>query len=108
MRTYLTKEEAISVLPDGDSIHTFYNPGFGLVGADWDRKDLVDKIMKSDLIELTGETARSMKHGIAVYNKTTTRQGDILFVETDEEKLTRLEQEFSSRAQPLPEAPKGE
>lgn len=25
MKTYITKEQAISVLPDGDSVHTFYD-----------------------------------------------------------------------------------
>lgn len=36
-KIYITAEQAISVLPDGDSVHTFYNPGFGLVGADWSK-----------------------------------------------------------------------
>ena len=38
-RIFLTVEQAESVLPDGDSIHTFFNTGFGLLGADWSRKD---------------------------------------------------------------------
>lgn len=106
MRICLTKEQAISVLPDGDSIHTFYNCCFGLLRADWDRQDLVDKITKSDIIELAGETARSMKHGITVYNKTATRQDEVLFVETDEEKLTRLEQEVAPKVHEVKTLPK--
>ena len=54
MRTYITTEQAISVLPDGDSVHTFYNPGFGLIGADWSREEITNKLRSSDIIELTG------------------------------------------------------
>lgn len=88
MKKHLTKEEAMSVLPQGESIHTFYNPGFGLVGADWSREDIIDKIQKSDIIELTGPQARGLSHGICAYDKDTKYQSDILFIETDESKLS--------------------
>ena len=91
MKVYITTEQAISVLPDGDSVHTFYNPGFGLVGADWSKEDITDKLRSSDIIELTGPAARGMGHGICVYNKDTKWQSDILFVETDEDRLVALE-----------------
>lgn len=64
MKICITKEQAISVLPDGETIHTFLNPGFGLVGADWERDDILDKIEKSDVVELTGPGARGMGHGM--------------------------------------------
>ena len=91
MKKYLTKEEAISVLPQGESIHTFYNPGFGLVGADWSREDIIDKIQKSDIIELAGKKARGMNHGICVYDKDTKHLSVILFIETDESKLSVID-----------------
>ena len=94
MKTYLTKEQAISVLPDGETVHTFYNSGFGLVGADWERDDILDKIEKSDIVELTGQGARGMGHGICAYNKDTKGQSDILFIETDETKLSSIEKEL--------------
>lgn len=94
MKIYLTKEQAISVLPDGGTIHTFYNPGFGLIGADWERDDILDKIEKSDIVELTGPGARSMGHGICAYNKDTKWQSQILFIQTDEEKISALEKEL--------------
>lgn len=96
MRTYITAEQAISVLPDGDSVHTFYNPGFGLVGADWSKEDITDKLRRSDIIELTGPAARGMGHGMCVYNKDTKRQSDILFVETDEARVAALEKELEA------------
>ena len=80
MRTYITIEQAISVLPDGDAVHTLYNPGFGLVGADWSKEDIMDKLRRSDIIELTGPAARGMGHGMCVYNKDTKWQSDILLL----------------------------
>ena len=91
MKKYLTKEEAISVLPSGESIHTFYNPGFGLVGADWSREEIIDKIQKSDFIEVTGNIARGMNHGICAYDKSAKYQSEILFIETDESKLSVID-----------------
>lgn len=96
MRTYITTEQAISVLPDGDTVHTFYNPGFGLVGADWSKEDITDKLRRSDIIELTGPAARGMGHGMCVYSKDTKWQSDILFIETDEERVAALEKELEA------------
>ena len=97
MGIYITPDQAISILPGGDSIHTFYNPEFGLVGADWSRADIIDKLRSSDIIELTGPSARGMGHGICAYNKDAKYQSDILFIETDNERLAALEQEMGAR-----------
>ncbi|MEM0531494.1 hypothetical protein WGC32_14330 [Zongyangia sp. HA2173] len=93
-KTYITKEQAISILPDGELIHTFYNPWFGLVGADWSKDDIIDKIQKSDILELTGPSTRSMGCGMCAYSKDAQYQGDILFIETDENRLDALEREL--------------
>ncbi|CDC05041.1 putative uncharacterized protein [[Clostridium] leptum CAG:27] len=95
-KIYITAEQAISVLPDGDSVHTFYNPGFGLVGADWSKPDIVGKLYSSDIIELTGPGARGMSHGICAYSKGAKFQGDILFIETDEARVTTLEKSLEA------------
>lgn len=89
-KIYITAEQAINILPEGEYIHTFYSTGI-LIGADWDRAEIIEKIKSSDILELTGETARKMGHGLAVYNKNTKYLSDVLFVETDEEKLSKLE-----------------
>ena len=96
MKTYITAEQAISVLPDGDSIHAFYNPGFGLIGADWSKADITDKLHRSDIIELTGPGARGMSHGICAYSKDAKYQSDIMFIETDEARLSALEKELEA------------
>ena len=91
MKQYISYEQAISILPDGDYIHTFYNAPFGLIGADWNRDDILDKLRNSDIIELTGEQAKTMEHGMCCYQKTAKFQSEILFVETDMKKLELLE-----------------
>ena len=96
MGIYITPDQAISILPGGDFIHTFYNPGFGLVGADWSRADIIDKLRSSDIIELTGEVAQRMGHGMCVYGKDTKYQSDILFIETDEARVSALEKELEA------------
>ena len=94
MKDYLNYNEAVSLLPNKDDIHTFYNTSFGLMGADWSRAEILKKLKESDIvIELTGEQARSMKHGMCAYNKNAKWQSEILFIETDEEKLNAFEQD---------------
>jgi len=98
MKTFITVDQAISVLPDGDTVHTFYNPSFGLIGADWSKADITDKLHNSDIIELTGPGARGMGHGICAYNKDAKYQSDVLFIETDEARVAALEKELEALA----------
>ena len=91
MKKLLTDDEAISLLPAGDTIHTFRNMPFGLIGADWSKEDIIEELRKAEVIEITGETARSMNHGLAIYNKNAKYQSDILFIETNKEKLDQLD-----------------
>lgn len=87
MRKFIAVDEAINLLPDGDYIHTFSNLPFGLLGVDCSREDVIDKFKTSDKIELTGEQARGLGHGLAAYNNDIKKQSEILFVETDIKKL---------------------
>lgn len=81
----LTPEEAIACLPDGDLIHTLYSNGFVLVGADWDRQEVIDHINKHNGAEIAGPAARRMNHGICL------DAASRLFCEHDEAKLAALE-----------------
>ena len=85
-KKYLTTEEAISLLPNGETIHTFYSTGMCLVGGDWDRADILQKLVEVDKSELAGYSARSMGHGLAVY-KAGAKLIDVLFIETDKDKI---------------------
>lgn len=85
-KKFLTIEEATALLPDGETIHTFYSTGMCLVGGDWDRADILQKLVEVDKIELAGDFARSMGHGLAVY-KDGAKLIDVLFIETDKDKI---------------------
>jgi len=61
-------EDAQQFLPEGEEVHTFRQGGPALVGCHWDKKDLL-KAMKQSSIEITGEMAQSMKHGLAIQDK---------------------------------------
>lgn len=90
MKKYITAEQAINIIPEKEYIHTFYSIGV-LIGADWERIEIIKKIKSSDILELTGETARKIGHGLAIYNKNTKYLSQVLFVETNEEKLKKSE-----------------
>lgn len=77
-REFLTAEQALAMLPDGDSIHTFVPSAGGgvLIGADWGR-EAIEEYIHTHPVELSGETATRMKHGLAA------KRGDgWLFIET--------------------------
>lgn len=92
-RIILTADEAISLLPEGDEIHTTRQTGFMFIGADWSREDIIDAIQKSERREITGPVARSMGHGLALYPKNAKYQSDILFVQTCKAKLDEFDPE---------------
>ena len=78
-RVFLTKEQAISMLPDGDSVHTIVQCGFGLIGADWSKEKMLSTIDKHRF-ELSGKITTSMGHGMTFRNGT-----GYVFVETKKE-----------------------
>lgn len=89
-KKFITADEAIELLPEGEYIHTFRQSGV-LIGDDWLREEVIDLIRKSDCLELTGGIARSLDHGLAIYDHDAKLMSDILFVETDMEKLQALD-----------------
>ena len=73
----LSFDEAAKLLPEGDTVHTFRNPRLGMMlGADWNREDVLKAMRESDVIQVTGPAAQSMRHGIAINHG-----GGILFIE---------------------------
>ena len=104
MKYFLTYEQAEELLPEGETVHTFYNNGPILAGADWGRDEIIDKLKKSDHIELTGESARGMGHGMCAYNEGATLS-DVLFIETDEKKVAALEKEVEAEKEEIKPCP---
>jgi len=66
-RIVLSKEQALSMLGDGDEIHTFRTPGMGIMlGADWKRQSILDAIEDNEC-ELGGPMCQRMNHGLIVH-----------------------------------------
>lgn len=85
-RVYLSYDEAVAMLPDGDEIHTFVNPTGGMmVGADWSRESVLE-LFKTGLPEIAGEMATSMGHGIVAWRKVIDgdKRFDPIFIATKE------------------------
>jgi len=80
-RVILDVVDAMAMLPEGDRIHTFRGPGI-LIGADWDREDIVNAIKKYGA-ELSGAMATALGHGLAL------NDGSWLFIETSSERGER-------------------
>ncbi|MBA7690248.1 hypothetical protein ES703_98772 [subsurface metagenome] len=59
--------EAKKRLPEGNKVHTQRQSGFMIIGADWDKKELL-KTMKKYEIRETGGMAKSMNHGLAIFD----------------------------------------
>lgn len=79
-RVFLTPEQAIAMLPEGDEIHTFVNPAGMLVGADWSRTSIEKAIRETDRRELAGSLATGMGHGLLINDG-----GRLVFIATRKE-----------------------
>ena len=75
-RKALTRGMAIAMLPPTPRIHTFRSTGACLVGADWDRADVIEALGRFSP-ELSGAMASGMKHGIVIED-----EHGYLFIET--------------------------
>lgn len=68
-RQFISRAAADRLLAPGALVHTFMQapgPGLVLIGADWPREDIL-KLADEGLVELAGEAATEMKHGIAAH-----------------------------------------
>lgn len=66
-RIELTTEQALSMLGEGDEIHTFRTPSPGvMLGCDWKRQHILDAIEDNEC-ELGGPMCQSMNHGLIVH-----------------------------------------
>jgi hypothetical protein len=84
----LTADEAISLLPPGEYVHNYANPGAGLfIGVDFDRADAEDHIRKAVQCEIGGPGCKGMKHGLVVWDS----EKRCTFFETDMAKLSEME-----------------
>jgi hypothetical protein len=67
----LSYDEAVALLPDGERVHTFLQvPSLGmLIGADWDRAEVLELLRGAPRREVTGPEARSLGHGLCAWRE---------------------------------------
>jgi hypothetical protein len=78
-RVFLTPEQALAMLPEGEYVHTFRGGGGMMLGADWKREQVERAIRETDHRELAGPMATAMGHGLVI------NSGGALFVATKRE-----------------------
>ena len=81
-KEFITFDEAVELMVDGEYVHTFRNPAGIMLGADHRRSELLEKMKRSKL-ELAGEMATAMKHGLVLTDDT-----GPLFIATKEQEKT--------------------
>ena len=87
-KLFITPQQAISLLNEGDEIHTFRNTGGFLLGCNYDRESLIELLeANSDKIEIAGEQATQLKHGVVLED-----DKGYLFIETNEQNLNEFNQ----------------
>lgn len=62
-RIPLTVEQALARMPDGDRVHTVRQSGLVLLGASWDRDDLIAHLRQFG-VEVAGDNAIERGHGL--------------------------------------------
>lgn len=85
----ITEAKKLILLNNGQ-VHTFYNPGWGLIGADHSKKNILKDIENAERLSLAGDQAQNMGHALAILSKDCKTQDDILFVETKKKEVDKL------------------
>jgi hypothetical protein len=63
----LTPDEALALLPEGETVHAIIQCGPLLTGADWDRADVEDLLRTSKVRNRTGPDAQRVGHGLSAW-----------------------------------------
>ena len=69
-------KEALTLIAEGEYVHTFRNTAGILVGCDWERSHLI-RAMSETEVKFSGEPATQLNHGINIINN-----GSYLFIAT--------------------------
>lgn len=84
----LTPEEAESLLPEGENIHNYANPGPGMfVCYDYERADAIRAIRTALQLEIGGDACKRMKHALVAWSAETR----CTFFQTDPAKVEAME-----------------
>ncbi len=84
----LTPDEAESLLPEGDTVHNYLNPGAGLMmGCDFSRESAVEALSKAVQIEIGGDGCKGMGHALVVWDT----EKSYSFFEADKGRVAEME-----------------
>lgn len=64
----LTYEQAVALLPEGDTVFAALDAGVALIGADWDRADVLALLKRTDCREVPGPVAQADGYGLAAWD----------------------------------------
>lgn len=62
----LTYEQAVAMLPDGEQVHAILDGDIALIGADWDRADVL-ALLRDGRPEVSGQQAAASGHGMVAF-----------------------------------------
>lgn len=83
----ISDAEALHLIEDGEYVHTLRSAGNVLLGGDVSRIRLIQVLEEfCDTIEIAGELARSLGHGVVVIDQT-----GPLFIKTNVERLNAFD-----------------
>ena len=91
---FITKQQAIRLLPKSKKIHIYRNYHNKLVEFEYDDDFIVDLIYKSEFCELSGPKATKVNHGLCVYQYGASQEGKS-FIQTDINRLNALKRELA-------------
>ena len=91
---FITKQQAIRLLPKSKKIHVYRNYHNKLVEFEYDDDFIVDLIYKSQFCELSGPKATKVNHGLCVYPYGAS-QAEKSFIQTDINRLNALKRELA-------------
>ena len=86
-RVTLTPEQLDAMMPPGEEVHTFMQAGYAILGAHWNRKEILDAARKNGA-ELSGDAATKMRHGAVTWD--------------DEKRAVFIETAPNEKGEPLP------
>ncbi|MCC6941693.1 MAG: hypothetical protein IT551_08825 [Novosphingobium sp.] len=83
-KIFLTVDEAMDMFKSQQSAHSINVIGHNIMGFEWSISGAREKLETCTDLQIAGDTARGMGHGIAA----TEPDGDFIFFEHDEAALT--------------------
>lgn len=92
-RLYVTKEEALELIGNRDTIPTLMDVNGRLTRVDWSRNAIDDALDNADAIRIAGAQGKLMGYGLLIDNFYVR----FLFVQVDAQRLEYLEKQIIER-----------